>query len=205
MFERPLPEVRPGVPGRPVGLGAGIWACAMLSDGGSTQRRQRQAVRSAIRQKQVAVSRSRRGSQIHAKKKVALARAHEQMAEAGRQELHRLAERVVRTSNFIAVEALKTKIMLRKGPEKRGRNPAIGEQSWREFLDTLIGVAVSVGIPFVEVPPGRQVAGLLALWNEASKGAVRADSLVRRVRPRDGPRRERGQATCCLAVCASSR
>ena len=55
VFERPLPE-------RPVGFDAGIRTFAMLSDGGSLQRRPRQGVRSAIRRKQRAMSRSRRGS-----------------------------------------------------------------------------------------------------------------------------------------------
>ncbi len=41
--------------------------------------------------------------------------------------------------------------------------------------------------------PGRHIAGMLALRNEGSEGAVRADPPVRRVRPRAGPRRERGQ------------
>ena len=119
VFERPLPEVRTGVPERPVGLDVGIWTFAMLSDGGSLQRRPRQGVRSAIRRKQRAVSRSRRGSKSRGKKKAALARAHERMAEAGRQELHRYADWIVRTYDFIAVEALKIGNMLRRGPGKR--------------------------------------------------------------------------------------
>ena len=75
------------------------------------------------------------------------------MAEAGRQELHRLAERVVRTYDFIAVEALKIRSMLSRGKGKRGLNRAIAEQGWREFLDILGCKAASAGIPFVEVPP----------------------------------------------------
>ena len=142
-----------GVSERPVGLDAGIRTFAMLSDGGSLQRRPRQGVRSAIRRKQRTVSRSSRGSKSHGKKKAALARAHEWMAEAGRQELHRLADRVVRTCDFIAVEALKIRNMLRRGKGKRGLNRAIAEQGWREFLDILEGKAESAGIPFVEVPP----------------------------------------------------
>ena len=193
VFERPLPEVRTGVPERPVGLDFGIRTFAMLSDGGSLQRRPGQGVRSAIRRKQRAVSRSRRGSKSRGKKRAALARAHERMAEAGRQELHRHADWIVRTYDFIAVEALKIGNMLRRGPGKRGLNRAIAEQGWREFFDILKCKAESAGIPFVEVPPGRHIAGMLALRNEGSKGAVRADPPVRRVRPRAGPRRERGQ------------
>ena len=153
VFERRLPEVRTGVPERPVGLDVGIRTFAMLSDGGRLQRRPRQGVRSAIRRRQRAVSRSSRGSKSHGKKKAALARAHERMAEAGRQELHRLADRVVRTCDFIAVEALKIRNMLSRGKGKRGLNRAIAEQCWREFLDILRCKAESAGIPFVEVPP----------------------------------------------------
>ena len=153
VFERPLPEVRTGVPERPVGLDVGIRTFAMLSDGESLQRRPRQGVRSAIRRKQRAVSRSRRGSKSRGKKQAALARAHERMAEAGRQELHRHADWIVRTYDFIAVEALKIGNMLRRGPGKRGLNRAISEQGWREFFDILKCKAESAGIPFVEVPP----------------------------------------------------
>ena len=153
VFERPLPEVRTGVPERPVGLDVGIRTFAMLSDGESLQRRPRQGVRSAIRRKQRAVSRSRRGSKSRGKKKAALARAHERMAEAGRQELHRHADWIVRTYDFIAVEALKIGNMLRRGPGRRGLNRAISEQGWREFFDILKCKAESAGIPFVEVPP----------------------------------------------------
>ena len=94
-------------------------------------------MRSAIRRKQRAVSCSRRGSKSRGKKRAALARAHERMAEAGRQELHRLANWIVRTYDFIAVEALKIKNMLRSGSGKRGLNRAIAEQGWRKFLDIL--------------------------------------------------------------------
>ena len=111
-------------------------------------------MRSAIRRKQRAVSsRSGRESKSHGKKEAALARAHERMAEAGRQELYRLADRVVRTCDFIAVEALKIRNMLSRRPGKRGLDRAIPEQGWREFLDILKCKAESTGIPSVEVPP----------------------------------------------------
>ena len=52
-------------------------------------------------------------------KKAALVRAHERLAVAGRPELHRLQDRIVGTCDFIAVEALKSRNMLRKGPGRR--------------------------------------------------------------------------------------
>ncbi len=70
-----------------MGLDAGIPTFAMLSVGGSLQCRPRQAVRSAIRRKQRAVDCSKRGTKSRGEKNVMLARAHEWMAETGRQEL----------------------------------------------------------------------------------------------------------------------
>ena len=106
-------------------LDAGIRTFAMLSDGGILQRRPSQSERSAIRRKQRTVSRSRQGSKSRGKTKAALARAHVRMAEAERQELHRLFDRFVRTCDFIAVEALKSRNMLRRGPGKQGLNRAM--------------------------------------------------------------------------------
>ncbi len=58
--------------------------------------------------------RGRRELKRHGKrKKTALAQPHERMAEAARQELHRLADRVVRTCDLIAVEAPKNTNMHR--------------------------------------------------------------------------------------------
>ena len=153
LFEQLLPAVRTDAPERPVGLDAGIRSLATLSDSGRSERRRKPAARSAIRRKQRAVSRSRRGSKSRGKKKAALARAHERQAETGRQELHRFADHVVQCNDFNAVEALRTRNMLRKGKNKRGLNRAIAEQGWGEFFDIPKCNAESAGIPFVEVPP----------------------------------------------------
>ena len=109
-------------------------------------------MRSTVCRKQRALSRSWRESKSRGKKQ-ALARTRERMAEARRQELQRLADRIVRTYEFIALEALKIRNMLSGGKGKRGLNRAIAEQGWREFLDILKGKAESAGIPLVEVPP----------------------------------------------------
>ena len=153
VFERPLPEVRTGVPERPVGLDVGIRTFAMLSDGeslpataeaGGTERDPQEAARGVPQPAGIEEPREEEGGACT---------AHERMAEAGRQELHRHADWIVRTYDFIAVEALKIGNMLRRGPGKRGLNRAISEQGWREFFDILKCKAESAGIPFVEVPP----------------------------------------------------
>ncbi len=153
LFEQDLPAVRTDAPERPVGLDAGIRSFATLSDGGHVERKRKPAVQSAILRKQREVSRSKRGSKSRGKKKAALQRAHERQAEAGRQELHRLADQIVKCYDFIAVEALQIRNMIRKGKNKRGLNRAIAEQGWGEFFDILNCKAASAGIPFVEVPP----------------------------------------------------
>ena len=86
---------RRSVPERLVGLDAGLRTFAMLSDGRRLERRPSSAVRSAIRRKRRAGSRSRRGSRSRGKKKAALARTHERAAEAGRHQLHCLTDRIV--------------------------------------------------------------------------------------------------------------
>ena len=75
LFEQVSPAARTDTPERPVGLDVGIRSCTMLSDCGRVQRQRKHRVRSALRRKQRAVSRSRRGSKIRGKKKAALARA----------------------------------------------------------------------------------------------------------------------------------
>ena len=119
---------RRSVPERLVGLDAGLRTFATLSDGRSLERRPSSAVRSAIRRKQRAESCSRRGPRSRGKKKAALVRTHERAAEAGRHEQHRLTDRIIRTCDFTAAEALKIRILLRRGPGKRYLNRAIAEQ-----------------------------------------------------------------------------
>ena len=137
LFEQDLPAVRTDAPERPRGLDAGIRSFATLSDGGHVERERQPAVRSAIRRKQRAVSRSRRGSKSRGTKKAALQRAHERQAELGRQELHRLADQIVKCTDFIAVEARQIRNVIGKGKNKRGLNRAIAAQGWGEFVDIL--------------------------------------------------------------------
>ena len=79
-----------------------------------------------------------------------------------------------------------------RGLEKRGLNRVIAELCWRDFLYTPNCTGEGAGIPFVEVPPGRHVSGMLTLRTAGSQSAVGADPSARRVRPRAGPRREHG-------------
>ena len=153
LFEPVLPAVRTDTPERPVGLDAGIQSFATLSDGGRMVRQRKPAVRNEVRRKQRAVSRSRRRSRNRGKKKAALARAHERDAESGRQELRRLADRIVKGYDLIAVEALQIRNLTRRGKNKHGLNRAVAEQGWGEVFDILKCRAARAGIPFVEVPP----------------------------------------------------
>ena len=126
MFKQPLPEVRTGVPERPMELDAGIRTFAMLSDGGILQRRPSQSERSAIRRKQRTVSRSRQGSKSRGKTKAALARAHVRMAEAERQELHRLFDRFGQDLRFHCGGGAEEQEHAPQGPGKAGPEPGNG-------------------------------------------------------------------------------
>ena len=77
LFEPILPAVRTDTPERPVDLDVGIRSLATPSEGGHVERQRKPALRSALRRKQRAVSRSRRGSKSRRRKKAALAQAHE--------------------------------------------------------------------------------------------------------------------------------
>ena len=110
-------------------------------------------VRSAIRRKQREVSRAKKGSKSRGKKKQALVRANERAVEAQRQESFRLADMLVRTYDYIAVEALQIRNMSRKGRGKRGLNRSIAAQGWAEFLEILAGKAERAGVRVVEVSP----------------------------------------------------
>ena len=153
LFEQVLPAVRRGAPQRPSGLDAGIRIFATLSDGGRVERQRKPAVCNVLRWQQRAVSRCGPGPNSRDTKNAAAARAYEWQAESGRQELHRLANRIVKGCDFIAIEALQTRNVTRRGKNKRGLNQAVANQGAEEFFDILKCRAGRTGIPFVEVPP----------------------------------------------------
>ncbi len=63
------------------------------------------------------------------------------------------ADRIVKTRDFIVVEALTIRNTLPRVRGKRGLDRAIAEQGWREFFDIRRGKAESASVPFFEVPP----------------------------------------------------
>ena len=133
----------------PVGIDVGIKARCALSTG-ETHPGVR-VDRRRIRRAQKLLSRARRGTGSRAKKRRALAKAHERVQASERNALHRLTTAITRKHNRIAVEDLKVKNMVRNGKLAR----SIREQQWGRFVDQLSYKAESAGGDLVRIDPKR--------------------------------------------------
>ena len=156
-FERVLPTVRTGAPERPLGPDAGTQSHATLSDGGGVERQRKPAVRVALGRKQRALSQKWRDSKGRGAKKAAPARAHQRVAESGRQQFHRRTDQAVKCGDSIAAEPLRIRYTIRNtirsDENERGLKRAPAEEGRGEFFDTLNCKDAYAGTPFVEVPP----------------------------------------------------
>ena len=75
---------------------------------------------------------------------------------------------------------------------KRGRNRAIAELGWREFLDILKDTAEGAGIPFVEVPPSGTSQDCSSCGTKVPKALSERIQRCGVCGPELDPRRKRG-------------
>ena len=159
-------EIKPKSPtGRRVGLDRGITTFAATSDG-ERLTHPRLANRN---QAQVAclgrvVARRRRGGANRRKAVKALARAHERLRWARRDFLHKLSRSIINGYDFVAIEALKVRNMMRAakgtaqqpGSNVRAKarlNFAIADAGWTQFASMLHAKAEEAGRMVFEVDP----------------------------------------------------
>ncbi len=145
-YDLPTPETKPVT--NPVGIDMGISKRLTLSDGETVEKRE--IDRKKIIRLQRSVSRKVKGSNNRSKAVSLLAKEWQRVSDKERDYLHRLTAEIARMYDFIAVEKLKTKNMLRNGNLAR----SISEQTWGKFITLLDEKAESAGGKMVEVDPG---------------------------------------------------
>ena len=118
-----------------------------LSDGKTVEKREIDYSR--LIRLQRSTSRKKEGSNNRRKAVFLLAKEWQRLSDRERDHIHRLTAALVKMYDFIAVENLKTKNMLRKRYLAR----SITEQTWGKFTTLLGEKAESAGVRMVRVNP----------------------------------------------------
>ena len=145
-YELPDPRTT-GEAKNPVGIDMGVSRRLTTSNGKTVEKRE--IDRRRIIRLQRSVSRKVKGSNNWRKAVTNLAKEWQRVAEGERDCLHRLTAELVKMHDFIAVERLKTKNMLRN----RNLARSISEQTWGKFIALLNEKAESAGVKIVAVDP----------------------------------------------------
>lgn len=132
-----------------VGLDLGLTSLVALSNGETIARPNwtRRAA-SGLRKRQRALARCKRGSKTRAKRKAAVARYHERIANRRRDHLHKLSRGLVNRFSRIAIEQLNVKGLARAAFAKH-----VHDASWAQLISMLDYKAASAGIELVRVDP----------------------------------------------------
>ena len=144
-YELPTPEVKPA--SNPVGIDMGVSKRLTLSNGETAEKRK--IDRKKIIRLQRSVSRKVKGSSNRSKAVSLLTKEWQRVSDKERDHLHRLTATLVKMYDFIAVEKLKTKNMVRNGNLAK----SISEQTWGKFITLLNEKAESAGVKMVAVNP----------------------------------------------------
>ena len=134
----------------PVGLDAGIKTLVATSDGQFIGNPKfGEAGQRKLRKAQRKLARAKRGSARRKKTRLAVSRVYRKIASKRRDYQHKITTALVRQYDFIAVEALATKNMLRNHRLSR----AIADASWRQLMDMLEYKCALAGHGFARVDP----------------------------------------------------
>lgn len=87
----------------------------------------------SIKQKQKALSRKQKGSHNRAKARIALAKAHEKLANVRNDFQHKLSKKLADENQAVMIETLKVKNMMKN----RRLSQSIGDASWHSFITKL--------------------------------------------------------------------
>jgi putative transposase len=167
----PQPAVERAMTGRVVGIDRGVVNTLATSDG----KLLRAPVMPAHKQRKLArlerqKARQRKGSRRRERTKRQIALLHQQLRDRRRDWIEQTTTRLVRDYDFVAVERLNVKSMLRRPPAKpdpdnpgrylangarakAGLNRAIHAQGWSMWLRRLQTKAEASGVPVAAVDP----------------------------------------------------
>jgi putative transposase len=148
LCENDLPQPEVNHEGKVLGIDVGLTDLAVTSDG--SKFRNPKHVKRAERNlkcKQQSLSRKLKGSKNRNKARVLVAKAHERVANARKDCLHKLSTRLVNENRVIAVEDLHVKGMM-KNPNL---SKAIGDVGWGLFNSMLKYKTAKQGKGYIEV------------------------------------------------------
>lgn len=133
--------------GKAIGIDVGLTHLAITSDGSKfdNPRHLRKAQRN-LKRKQQSLSRKKKGSNRRNKARQLVARAHERIACARKDHLHKLSRRIVNENQVIAVETLNVKGMMKNHKLAR----AVSDVGWGMFVNFLEYKAAREGKAFVK-------------------------------------------------------
>jgi putative transposase len=134
--------------GKVLGIDVGLTDLAVTSEGSKfyNPKHLRQAQKNLVR-KQQHVSRKVKGSNTRNKARLLVAKAHERVANARKDYLHKLSTRLVNENQVIAVEDLHVKGMMKNHNLAR----AIGDAGWGAFTNMLKYKTARAGKGYIEV------------------------------------------------------
>ncbi len=143
-------EVQPEVNlhGKVLGIDVGLTELAITSDGSkfANPKHVHKAQRN-LKRKQQSLSRKAKGSNTRNKARLLVAKAHERVANARKDYLHKLSTRLVNENQVIAVEDLHIKGMMKNHNLAR----AIGDAGWGAFTNMLKYKTARSGKGYIEV------------------------------------------------------
>ena len=134
--------------GKAIGVDVGLTHLAVTSDGSKfANPRHLKKAEKNLKRKQRSLSRKKKGSNSRNKARRLVARAHERVACARKDHLHKLSRRIVNENQVIAVEDLNVKGMLKLPTLAR----AISDVGWSTLTNFLEYKAARAGKAFVKV------------------------------------------------------
>lgn len=148
LCENDLPQPEVNHDGKVLGIDVGLTDLAVTSDGSkfSNPKHIKRAQRN-LKRKQQSLSRKLKGSKSRNKARILVAKAHERVANARKDYLHKLSTRLVNENQVIAVEDLHVKGMI-KNPNL---SKAIGDVGWGLFTTMLKYKTAKQGKGYIEV------------------------------------------------------
>ena len=148
LTENDVVQPDPSYVGKIIGIDVGLKHLAVTSDGSKFDN-PKHVYRAAknLARKQQSLSRKVKGSNTRNKTRILVAKAHEKVANARHDWLHKLSRRLVNENQVIAVEDLNVKGMMQNPNLAR----AIGDVGWGTFTRMLEYKAARAGKGFVRV------------------------------------------------------